>query len=583
MRIIYLDIRNFRGVKSLKASLSGNFNCLIGSGDSCKSSILNAIDYALSSRWQLSFDDTDFFKQDTANPISISVTLCITDDDLKNEPTKHLFTESKFGQLLGGFNETGPTLEPKSQELSLTVNLTVNESLEPEWTVIKGEETKKISATDRGLFGVGRIDIFLDNNFTWGRNSLLTRLSLDQGKKNLNSILTEIARSAKRYKLGELENFNKTAESIKKKAKQFGVNLNNLLPKLDIQKLSLSSGALSLHNQDIPIRNLGSGSKKLISCAIQMEFHHGKNITLIDEIELGLEPHRIRGLIKNLKDSGQQVITTTHSPVVLRELNVNQHELYVCRSDENGNISIKPMAEVPGCQGPVRSNAEAFLGKKIIVCEGATEVGCLRALDEYKLTTPDYDHIPVWTLSTAYYDAGGISKVKTSAIALYELGYQVAILCDNDQPDTFGIQDINELKKKGIQVFHWDDGNSIEQQLINDLAWQDFNELLNVIDLVHDDKNKEGLIQSIRSRYPQISLSAEVEHWVDTIELRRQIGYAAAGKDKDGKPLKNNKGSPWFKRMNYAVAVFRYALPKLNDKTNVKNQLNSLWQWVQSE
>src|SRR3954462_975409 len=45
------------------------------------------------------------------------------------------------------------------------------------------------------------------------------------------------------------------------------------------------------------------------------------NISLIDEIELGLEPHRIRGLLFKLKKTPQQIFTTTHSPVVVRELN----------------------------------------------------------------------------------------------------------------------------------------------------------------------------------------------------------------------------------------------------------------------
>ena len=70
---------------------------------------------------------------------------------------------------------------------------------------------------------------------------------------------------------------------------------------------------------------------------MQMKLSGGKNISLIDELEVGLEPHRIRGLIYRLRNSGQQIFATTHSPVVIRELIVGDNELYVCKRQRGGN------------------------------------------------------------------------------------------------------------------------------------------------------------------------------------------------------------------------------------------------------
>ena len=75
----------------------------------------------------------------------------------------------------------------------------------------------------------------------------------------------------------------------------------------------------------MPLRNKGSGSKRLIGAAMEMKLYDGKNISLIDEIEVGLEPHRIRGLIVKLRnckhallnlmlslvDSGDEVVIPT--------------------------------------------------------------------------------------------------------------------------------------------------------------------------------------------------------------------------------------------------------------------------------
>ncbi len=49
--------------------------CLLGPGDSGKSTVLDAIEAALSSRWTLSLTDDDFFEGDTSQPIVIAVTV----------------------------------------------------------------------------------------------------------------------------------------------------------------------------------------------------------------------------------------------------------------------------------------------------------------------------------------------------------------------------------------------------------------------------------------------------------------------------------------------------------------------------
>ena len=80
MRIKHVEIRNFRGIKSLSWHVKGNFNCIIGPGDTCKTTILTALDHALSPRSNLTFDDPDFFDQDVNQSIVIQVTLTNWDE-----------------------------------------------------------------------------------------------------------------------------------------------------------------------------------------------------------------------------------------------------------------------------------------------------------------------------------------------------------------------------------------------------------------------------------------------------------------------------------------------------------------------
>ena len=83
-RIRHLAIRNFRCIQSLDWFPSPGVNCLIGPGDSGKSSVLDAIDFCLGARRTVTISDADFHRLDVEQSISISITIGELDDGLKN-------------------------------------------------------------------------------------------------------------------------------------------------------------------------------------------------------------------------------------------------------------------------------------------------------------------------------------------------------------------------------------------------------------------------------------------------------------------------------------------------------------------
>lgn len=433
--------------------MKSDFNCIIGAGDTCKTTILTALDYVLSPRTALTFDDADFFNQDVNHPIIIQVTLNDWDETL--EDIRKFFQESKFAQYKCGLSDTGPIPEPPDGgRPAVSISLRVDKSLEPKWSVTRGrddaedQDRKPIYAAERAVLGLTRIDLYSDAHFTWGRNTVLTRLSADTDG-NLNDVLSALSREVRQSDISQHQGIvgcQTVADTVKQVSVDNGVQLFSLSPKIDIQRQASGTGAISLHEGNVPLRNKGSGSKKLIAAAMQMKLHGGKNISLIDEIELGLEPHRIRGLLFKLKKTPQQIFTTTHSPVVVRELNVPDNELYVCKRDAEGNVTVASIATVPDIQGAVRTNAEAFLGSKIVACEGPTEIGCIRAYDIFRLDTNDP---PVWTLATGYFNCGGAASIKTVCPKLSQLGYRTALLCDNDAPNHLSEADVSCLRTGG--------------------------------------------------------------------------------------------------------------------------------------
>ena len=99
-KIHTLNISNYRSLKSFEQVFGKtDFVCLIGRGDSGKTTILEAIAAVLSPSWNTPFYDTDFYNGDLTNSIEIEASLY----DLP----KTLLSGNKFTSNLRFLNEIG--------------------------------------------------------------------------------------------------------------------------------------------------------------------------------------------------------------------------------------------------------------------------------------------------------------------------------------------------------------------------------------------------------------------------------------------------------------------------------------------
>jgi putative ATP-dependent endonuclease of the OLD family len=129
-KIRVLEISNFRAIKELRWLPGSGVNCLIGPGDSGKSSILEAIELCLGARRTVTVSDADFYGLDTASPIRVSLTIGGLDDSTKSLDS--------YGQFLRGFNRDTGDLddEPDSGlETVITLVVKVSADLDPQWAL----------------------------------------------------------------------------------------------------------------------------------------------------------------------------------------------------------------------------------------------------------------------------------------------------------------------------------------------------------------------------------------------------------------------------------------------------------------
>lgn len=470
MKVRQISIRNYRGIKKLDFSINENFICLIGAGDSGKSTFIDAIELVFTSRRNVEFDDTDFFNLDIDNPLQITATVT----DLPQE----FYLDSKYGGYLRGWDGSNIIDEPNNQmETALTVQLTVDKRLEPTWKVIndRNPEGKDISAYDRDKFNFAKIGFKSDWQFTLSKGSLLTRL-ISNPEQDINAYLNELARETKsNFENNDLSALKNSFNTLTDDSKELAVPIDNFEPKLDIKSVNINSSGISLHNNNIPIRSLGLGSKRLLSIVMQKKIFSSNYSILIDEIEHGLEPHRIIRLLKQLKTNNPgQVIISTHSPVPLCELSID--ELFVMNIIDNHSYIKKVNTQITPdtsqiLQKTIRNNPSSFLARKIIVCEGKTEIGILRSFEELMVSKNNNPF--------AYYGVslmnGNGSEASNISLKMLELGYRVSLFCDSD----VGLNPpIKDLIEKGIDIFSWGNNFNIEQRIFMDIPKETIKKIL---------------------------------------------------------------------------------------------------------
>ena len=581
MQVKHVTIKRFRGIKSLDWHIGGRIICLVGPGDSTKTTILDAIDYALGARWHIPFTDADFYKGDVSKDIIIDVTV----GDLPDE----LITEDKFGTYLRGYSNKASIKDDPDDDCEpvLTIRLQVGNDLEPQWNVIKesNPEPRRISWRDRERLGLARLGNDPDRHFTWSRGSALAKITNQEAStgQTLANANRAACNAIAKASLSELIASARTAQRV---LTEFGVKIASLRPALDTKSLAFGIGTISLHDDRVPLRAFGLGTTRLAALAVQQIGLGRDAILLIDEIEHGLEPHRIRQLLKKLcndkiiaqqEASGRtiqphgQVIMTTHSPTPIIALPVTSLRFVFSK---NGQTTVKKVdpAQIDSVQGVVRSRSHALLARKIIVCEGKTEEALCRVLSE--VWANEYEGESLSYYGVVPIDGQGRNKGPSSAIEFRRLGYQVLFWGDTDEPIE---PNKDELKAEGVEVVLWPGNMSTEERITADLPFSGLQDLVNA---AIDEKGEERVLSAISTLLDHnvvvhgSQLTTWVGNGVDEKSIRSAIGKAAK---------KTLKG--WFKDINCGERLGRIVaqhLPAMQD-TELVRTLNKIKTWVYDE
>jgi hypothetical protein len=574
MLIRNLNVSNFRGIKSLNWNIQSRIVCLLGQNDSTKTTILDALELGLWPRPYYSISDADFHKGDTTHPIRIEVTV--------GELPDELLREDKFGLFLRGFSPVAGIADDPADGLEpvVTVCCEITADLEPAWVLLKASalEPRPLRWRDRELLGAARLGAEVDRHFTWARGSALGRMT--DGENPLGSTLASVSRAAREaVAVADLPQLHESSKAARNAAMEMGAQFAELVPGMDIANLTFGNSLIGLHQDKIPLRLWGLGTKRLAALAIQQSGTGAEAALLIDEIEHGLEPHRIRHLLKKLsKDADEtarqrgQVILTSHSPTTAMTLNVTELG-FVRRQDSMTTVTTVEPGDIGEVQAVIRAAPYALFGRKLVVCEGATEVGLCRGLEKYWAAANG--GVSPANLGLVLIDGCGCTQAPGRALALKKIGYDVIVLADSDQPLK---PDETVLKAAGVEPFLWSGGLSTEERLAHDLPSTVLQELIDAAVTEFGDDLVVSHVVSCCATSPKPSgvvVAAWISGATDEGVVRRAIGRAA-------KTGTTDSGKGWFKNVSFGERLGEItgrALPGMSG-TPTFDLLSRLMQWI---
>lgn len=388
--ILKMKIDRFRGIEALDWNPAPGMNIVLGGGDVGKSTILEAIALLLSPSNALVLSEADYWRRKVEDEFVIQAVVALP-------PSSEIGQQQKFAwpwewdgndavrPIDADDEENGPTASgPPVYRLQVrgTPVLEIN------WEIVQpNDEIDHLSAAVRRNIGVVRLggDDRNDRDLRLVYGSALDRLLADKGLR---------ARIGRR--VSEIDLAANLGDSAKQALGKLDETLKNeaLPSKLDLGLTSsqgLSIGALiglmaeCAQDVSLPLASWGAGTRRMTALHIAAAGEAESSIAAIDEIERGLEPYRLRKLVKSLQAQPAQSFVTTHSAVAINA--ADQASLWYL--DGSGHIGPLLREKIARQQ---ERDPETFLSRFAVIAEGPTEVGFLSYLLECAVDGSFADH-----------------------------------------------------------------------------------------------------------------------------------------------------------------------------------------------
>jgi len=460
-----LTIQKYRGVQAFEWRPSEGLNIILGGGDVGKTTILEAISLLLSPTGSTTLSGADFLDCKTEQGFEIEAVMSLPETCGINQQSKQAWPWRWDGE-----NPQVPDLEKgdgESTDIDTPVyrlRVSANADFELSYEILQPDgSTNHFPVAVRRAIGLVRLggDDRNDRDLRLVQGSALDRLLSD---------------ATLRPRLGQVLGDQKVQDQLKDDAKTKLKTLDAAFQKRALpHDLGLgvtpgqgfSIGSLigltaSKDDVQLPLSSWGSGTRRLSSLEVAAAHHTGQAITVVDEVERGLEPYRLRALVSRLQSGNAQVFLTTHNGVAISS--ANKAALWYV--DSKGAVGGLPQEKISRQQA---RDPETFLARLTVVTEGECEKGFLRRLFARTNDTSLHDR-GIWIT-----EGGGNDSALSLLEALAAGGLQFGGFVDNEgrDPGRWG-----KLKTQlGPLLFQWATG-CLEENIIREIPTDHLEEFI---------------------------------------------------------------------------------------------------------
>ncbi len=466
--ILLLTIERFRGIWALTWRPSRGLNLILGGGDVGKTTILDAVALLLSPTNPATVSDTDYYARNVKDGFVIEAVMTLPPESGIDYQFKPSWPWEWNGTdaIVPNPDTDGATLGDPVYRLRVRGT----EDLELVYEIVQPDGTPdSLTAGLRRSIGLVRLggDDRNDRDLRLVQGSALDRLLSDKALRSRMG--AALATSDVRSQLAEEKKLVLTSldSAFLEQKLPHGLDLS-IIGGQGASIASMVGLTAAFDGVQLPLANWGAGTRRLSALSIAEQNQGQAPITVVDEVERGLEPYRQRVLIGKLQTRGSQAFATTHSPFVIAAASDTAF-WYV---DHRGSIGPLDGKKI----GTARvADPGVFLSRLSVIAEGATEVGFVSALLERALEAQ------LDALGIHVCDGGSNEATLDLLEALSDGGLRFAGFADNENKLPTRWQKVADAL--GPLLFRWPAG-CIEQNII-DLTPDDSLEAL-LIDPVDD-------------------------------------------------------------------------------------------------
>jgi putative ATP-dependent endonuclease of OLD family len=530
--IYHLAIERFRCIKTLSWRPAKGVNVILGGGDVGKTTILDAIGLLLSPTNPPTLADTDYHGRAIDAGFAIEAIVSLPTQSGINQQTKPAWPWDWNGSdaIVPSIDDDGIKGEPVYR-----LRVRGTEDLELAYEIVQPDgTTDNLSVGLRRSIGLVRLsgDDRNDRDLRLVQGSALDRLLSDKALRS--RLASELAKSDVAEHL--TDDAKKALEALDQVFKK-----KNLPDELDLaitggQGLSITALIGLTANREgvqLPLASWGSGTRRFAALAIAEQNQGEAPITLVDEVERGLEPYRQRVLMNSLLGGQSQIFITTHSPSAISAASGGSL-WYIDHTSKVGQLA---SAEITRHR---QNDPETFLARLAVVAEGVTEFGFVSVLLEKAFDSSLLKH------GVHVTDGGGHVATLGLLEALAGGGVRFGGFADDEGQHPTRWQ--NLVQKLDKLLFRWKSG-CIEQ---------------NVIGIVPDDKlealltdpedKKTGMrLRTLAERLGLqekdfATIKAKAGSGLKTLIVEAALGTVPQDKTTEKKHYQSH-GQTWFKTM----------------------------------